>query len=225
MTVVRVLTYNILLGGRRGQPLYDVLRTVAPDVLLVNEIPKRPVVSRRDCRRLAARVGLHYVDGGRSAGSNFVAVGHGTGVKSSAAVVLPQPFGQPRRGIASAQLRIEGRLLGVVSCHLSLDDARRRVEVERVVAVARSLRGPVVVAGDLNESPDGPAWAALRSAGFVDHGDRSWRTFPADRPEKRLDALLVRGDARILTHGDPGLPADLLARASDQRPVLAKLAL
>ncbi|MEO5710457.1 MAG: endonuclease/exonuclease/phosphatase family protein, partial [Nocardioidaceae bacterium] len=212
-------------GGRRGQPLYDVLRAVAPDVLLVNESPKRPLVGRRDCRRLALKAGLRYVDGGRSAGSNVVAVASGIGVKSSEAVVLPQPFGQPRRGIVSAQLRIEGRLLGVVSCHLSLDAARRRIEVHRVIEVARSLRGPVVVAGDLNERPDGPAWEELRVAGFVDHGDRSWRTFPADRPEKRLDALLVRGDVRILTHGDPGLPADLLARASDHRPVLATLEL
>lgn len=225
MTRVRVMTYNILLGGRRGQPLYDVLRAVAPDVLLVNESPKRPLFSRRDCRRLAARVGLHYVDGGRSAGSNVVAVASGIGVKSSGAVVLPQPFGAPRRGIVSAQLRVGGRLLGVVSCHLSLDADRRRVEVARVVEVARSLRGPVVVAGDLNEPPDGPSWSTLRAAGFADNGDRSWRTFPADRPGKRLDALLLRGEATVLSHGDPGIDPHRLAAASDHRPVLAVLEL
>jgi endonuclease/exonuclease/phosphatase family metal-dependent hydrolase len=225
VTLVRVMTYNILLGGRRGQPLYDVLRAVAPEVLLVNESPKRPLLAGRDCRRLAAKGGMRYVVGGRSAGSNMVAVATGVGVKSSSAVVLPQPFGQPRRGIASAQLHVEGRLLGVVSCHLSLDPQRRRVEVARVVEVARSLRGPVVVAGDLNERPDGPSWTALRAAGFVDVGDRSWRTFPSDLPEKRLDALLVRGEARVLSHGDPGVDPDLLARASDHRPVLAVLEL
>lgn len=225
MTLVRVMTYNILLGGRRGRPLYDVLRTVAPDVLLVNESPKRPLLWHKDCRRLAARAGLRYVDGGRSAGSNVVAVAPGTGVRSSEAVVLPQPFGQPRRGIVSAQLHVEGRLLGVVSCHLSLDAGRRRTEVGRVIEVARSLRGPVVVAGDLNERPDGPAWEALRKAGFTDDGDRTWLTFPADRPEKRLDALLVRGEARVLSHGDPGVDPALLARASDHRPVLAVLEL
>ena len=225
MTVVRVLTYNILLGGRRGQPLYDVLRAVAPDVLLVNESPKRPVLGTRDCRRLAAKVGLRYVAGGRSAGSNVVAVAPGVGVKSGAALVLPQPFGAPRRGIAWAQLHVEGRLLGVVSCHLSLDAERRRGEVARVVEVARSLRGPVVVAGDLNETPGGPSWATLRAAGFVDEGGMRWRTFPSDQPEKRLDALLVRGEARVLSHGDPGLDPELLALASDHRPVLAELEL
>ena len=72
MTLVRVMTYNILLGGRRGQPLYDVVRAVAPDVLLVNEGPKRPVLDGRDCRRLAGRLGLRYVVGGRAAGGNLV---------------------------------------------------------------------------------------------------------------------------------------------------------
>jgi endonuclease/exonuclease/phosphatase family metal-dependent hydrolase len=82
---------------------------------------------------------------------------------------------------------------------------------------------PVVVAGDLNERPDGPSWERLREAGFVDHGDREWRTFPADRPDRRIDALLVRGGARVPHHGDPGVPEELLAAASDHRPVLAVL--
>ena len=44
MTKLDVMTYNILLGGRRGQPVRDVVRAVAPDVLLVNECPKTPVL-------------------------------------------------------------------------------------------------------------------------------------------------------------------------------------
>ena len=41
VATVRVMTYNILLSGRRGAPLHDLVRTVAPDVLMVNEAPKR----------------------------------------------------------------------------------------------------------------------------------------------------------------------------------------
>ena len=96
-------------------------------------------------------------------------------------------------------------------------------EVDRVIAVARRLRGPVVVAGDLNEPPDGPSWQRLRQAGFVDHGSKKWRTFPADQPEKRIDALLVRGDVTVVAHGDPGVRDELLAAGSDHRPVLAVL--
>lgn len=223
MTLLRVLTYNILLGGVRGQPLYDVVRAVAPDVLLVNECPKRPLLWRGDCRRLTERWHLRYVDGGRPAGSNLIAVAAGVGVKSTHVEVLPQPFGEPRRGIAAAQLRVQGRLVGVVSCHLSLDRMRRMSETARVIEVAEGLRGAVVVAGDFNEPPDGPCWALLRRVGFVDQGSARWRTFPAEDPQRRIDALLVRGAADLLHHGDPGVDPVLLAAASDHRPVLAEI--
>lgn len=226
MTHIRLATYNILLGGRRGSPLHEAVRRLEADVLLVNESPKLPLLWRRRCARLLEQWGLRYVAGGRPAGSNLVAVGPGVAVKSAGAERLRQPLFKPRRGIAWAQLRVEGRLLGVVVCHLSLDPGSRLREVQRVLEVASGLRGPVVVAGDLNEPPRGPSWQRLRDAGFADHGSGAWRTFPADRPEARIDALLVRGTtARVVSHGDPGLPEGLLGAASDHRPVVAELEL
>ena len=223
MTLLRVMTYNILMGGRRGSALHGVVRAVDPDVLLVNESPKRPLLWRRDCMRLADRWDLEYVVGGRPAGSNMIVARREVGVKSALAERLAQPLFEPRRGIATAQLRVEGRLVGVVACHLSLDQERRRGEVQRVVEVASGLRGPVVVAGDLNEKPDGPSWRLLEQAGFVDHGSREWRTFPAEQPDRRIDALLVRGGVTVLHHGSVKVADDLLAAASDHRPVLAEL--
>ena len=223
MTRLRVMTYNILLGGRRGEPLDRVVRSIAPDVLLVNECPKNPLVWKRDCLRLCRRWGMRYVVGGRPSGSNMIAVSGRVGVKTTHHEVLPQPRFQPRRGIAAAQLRIAGQLVGVVSCHLSLDRDRRLREARRVLFWAEGLRGPVVVAGDLNEPPSGRTWDLFREAGFADHGSRKWRTFPSEDPRRRIDALLVRGDARVLSHGDPGVDAGLLAAASDHRPVVAEL--
>ena len=212
------MTYNIFMGGRRGRALNEVVREAAPDVLLVNESPKQWFFWKRQCLRLADAWGLRFVTGGRPAGSNLIAVAPGIAVKKAGSEVLRQPLFQPRRGIAWAQLRVQGHLVGVVSCHLSLDRDRRVAEVRRVLAVARGLRGPVVVAGDLNEGPDGPSWQVLREAGFVDHGSRQWLTFPAEEPEKRIDALLVRGAADVARHGDPGVPEELLAAGSDHRP-------
>jgi endonuclease/exonuclease/phosphatase family metal-dependent hydrolase len=217
------MTYNIFMGGRRGRALDEVVREVAPGVLLVNESPKQWLVWKRQCLRLCDAWGLRFVTGGRPAGSNMIAVAPGIVVKKTGSEVLPQPLFQPRRGIAWAQLRIDGRLVGVVSCHLSLDRDRRAREVRRVLAIAKTLRGPVVVAGDLNEGPDGPSWRALREAHFVDHGSSKWPTFPAEVPEKRIDALLVRGVVDVVSHGDPGVPEELLAAGSDHRPVLAVL--
>jgi endonuclease/exonuclease/phosphatase family metal-dependent hydrolase len=226
VTRIRVATYNILMGGRRGTAVHEVVRRLEADVLLVNESPKQPLLWKRRCRALAERWGMRYVAGGRPAGSNLVLAGPAVAVKSAGSEKLRQPWFQPRRGIAWAQLRVEGRLLGVVSCHLSLDRERRLREVERILAVASRLRGPVVLAGDLNEPPRGPSWQRLRDAGFVDHGDNTWPTFPADAPETRIDALLVRGSsARVRAHGDPSVPDGLLRAASDHRPVRADLEL
>jgi endonuclease/exonuclease/phosphatase family metal-dependent hydrolase len=226
-TTLRVATYNIWMGGRGGAELDRAVRALDADVLLVNESPKVPLLWRSRCRRLADRWGRRFVVGGRPAGSNMILVRDGmVAVRSSGSARLRQPLFQPRRGIAWAQLRHRGRLFGVVCCHLSLDRERRLDETERVLEVVGRLRGPVVLAGDLNEPPRGPAWQRLRAAGFVDHGGDDWPTFPADAPTKRIDALLVRGAARPLRHGRPDgddLDETLLGRASDHRPVLAEL--
>lgn len=223
MPSVRVMTYNIWMGGRRGSLLDQAVREAAPDVLLVNETPKTPLRWRHRCLQLAEEWGMRYVAGGRNAGSNMILVRTGIAVKSTYVTKVPQPLFQPRRGIAAAQLRVNGLLFGVVSCHLSLDPERRQVEVEQVIDVARRLRGTVVVAGDLNEGPGGPSWRRLREAGYVDHGSNRWRTFPAEAPAKRIDALLVRGGARVVHHGDPGVDEALQAQASDHRAVMTAI--
>ena len=226
MTRIRVATYNILMGGRRGSVLHEVVRRMRPDVLLVNESPKRPLLWKRQCRQLSDQWGLRCVAGGRPAGSNLIAVGPRVVVKTAGEERLRQPLFQPRRGIAWAQLRVDGRLMGVVSCHLSLDRDRRLTEVRRIIEIASMLRGPVIVGGDLNERPGGPSWKRLRDAGFRDPGSDEWLTFPAEAPTARIDALLVRGTtAKVLSHGDPGVPEELLRAASDHRPVLAEIEL
>jgi endonuclease/exonuclease/phosphatase family metal-dependent hydrolase len=221
VTRVRVATYNILMGGRNGEPLYDVIRAMAPDVLLVNESPKWPLIWRLRCRRLADAWGMRLVAGGRPAGSNMIVVSERVQIERAGAERIRQPLFQPRRGIAWAQLRIGEQILGVVCCHLGLNRKRRARGVERVLEAASRLQGPVIVGGDLNEPPDGPSWRRLGDAGFVDHGDDGWPTFPASAPVARIDALLVRGDVAVLRHGDPGVPRGLLAQASDHVPVLA----
>ena len=217
------MTYNIFMGGRKGALLHEVVRGAAPDVLLVNESPKLPFLWKRQCLRLADKWGMTCVGGGRKAGSNMITVGPDVRVKSVHTEVFDVPLFKPRRGVVAAQLRKDGQLFGAVACHLSLTREQRAEEVEKVIEIANRLRGPVVLGGDLNEKPNGKSWQRFRDAGFVDHGSNQWRTFPAEDPETRIDALLVRGRATALHHGDPGVPIELQKRASDHRGVLAVL--
>ena len=225
MTLVRVMTYNILMGGRNGFALHRVIRETAPEVLLVNESPKTPFLWKRRALHLADAWSMSYVVGGRSAGSNMITAAATVGVKARGAEVIDQPLFQPRRGIAWAQLSVQGRLLGVLCCHLSLERQRRLREAERVIRAAERLRGPVVIGGDLNETPDGPVWQRLARAGYVDHGSSGDLTHPAETPTKRIDALLVRGNADVLQHGLPDVDRRLLSAASDHLPLVATLRL
>jgi endonuclease/exonuclease/phosphatase family metal-dependent hydrolase len=217
------MTYNIWQGGKQGAWLHRAVRDADPDILLVNECPKLPILGARRCRELARAWGLEYVAGGRDGGGNMIAVRAGLTVRSHHTARIPQPCLQPIRGLVTVQVDVGGQPLGLVACHLSLDARRRRREVERVVAAAGRLTGAVVVGGDLNEPPGQPCWRRLEEAGYVDHGSAAWRTYPTPVPVKRIDALVVRGPVQVVSHGDPEVEPRLLARASDHLPVLAEL--
>lgn len=219
MPSVRVLTYNIA-GARRRSALGDVVRAVAPDVLVVNETPKLPLVWRWQCARLAAEWRLVRAAGGRDAGSNMICLSPRVQLLGSSARRLGQPLFAPRRGVVSAQCAVDGMQFGVVGVHLSLFAERRVAEAEQAVLAAHALRGPVILCGDLNEPPGRSAWRALHAAGFVDFGADAKMTFTSTDPVKRIDAVLVRG-AGVSSYGVPDVGTEALGAASDHCPVQA----
>ena len=223
MTAVLAMTYNVH-GGRHRRELARVVRSVGPDVLVANESPKLPLLWRWQCERLARDWGMRYVAGGRSAGSNLLVASARVEVLDTRAWRVPQPLFHPRRGIVTAQLRVGSVVFGFVGCHLSLRPGSRRREVELVIEAADALTEPVVVAGDLNERPGGHCWTRLLAAGFTDAGAASGPTFPAARPDRRLDAVLVRG-AGVPEQPVAVLDPRLVAAASDHCPVAAWLEL
>lgn len=217
---VRVLAYNIL-GGRASVALRSVVRTVEPDVMVVNESPQIPLVWRWRCPTLARQWELQHIAGGRNAGRNMICAQYHVGVSHTDVQRFSQPRFRPIRGVVSAQLQIDSHPFGLVGCHLSLDATRRLHEVDRVLNAAAGLDGPVILAGDLNEPPSGACWERLRAAGFVDGGERGERTFPSSGAVERIDALLVRGNVHISEHGVPPLQDALLRMASDHLPLVA----
>jgi endonuclease/exonuclease/phosphatase family metal-dependent hydrolase len=223
MPTVTFATYNVY-GGRYRKPLAQVVTAMSPDVLVVNETPKLPLVWRWQCDRLARSWGMRRAAGGRDAGSNMICVSSRVDVADSTARRLEQPPLKPRRGIVTAQCVVEGVEFGVVGVHLSLLAESRPTEAAAALADASRLRGPLILCGDFNERPDGPCWQAFREAGFVDHADAEAFTSQALTPHKRIDGLLVRG-APVIEHVVPDLGRDLLAVASDHLPVLARIEL
>ena len=222
---ILVMTYNIL-GARHRAALRTLVRQLRPDVLLVNESPKLPMVSKCQCRWLGWQWGLRFLAGGRTAGGNMIMSNSRLMTITASAARIPQPAGQPIRGVVTVQAELGGAPIGIVGCHLSLiAHSRVHEAMDYVLVAADRLDGPVVLAGDLNETPDKPAWQRILDAGFVDHGSAQELTFPAKAPVRRIDAILVRGDVTVLEHRVPDVDSALFVQASDHLPVTALVAM
>lgn len=219
MTSLTIVTYNIH-GGRAPAALARVVAALAPDVLVVNEAPRMPLVGRWRCNRMAAQWGLRRVAGGRDAGQNMLCVSSRVEIRSASARRLRQPLFEPMRGIVTAQCAVNGVEFGVVGVHLSLVTARRPTEAWAAIADAQRLRGPVMVCGDLNEISGHRAWQVFEQAGFADRGRADDSTFSSTDRRKRIDAILVKG-GRVSSHGVPAELEAAYGPASDHCPVRA----
>jgi endonuclease/exonuclease/phosphatase family metal-dependent hydrolase len=178
------MTWNVRSLRDDARGVAQVLREVAPDVVLVQEAP-RLWRWRYKCARLARQAGLVVVTGGRPAAGNLILCSMRVRVLSTRDVLLPRVPQLHLRGAATAVLEVDGRRLSVLGTHLDLDAAAR-------LASARQLRTSSydVIGADVNEEPGGPAWAEL-SAGLVDVAQGLGPTFSVANPRRRIDGLFV----------------------------------
>ncbi|POX52964.1 endonuclease [Streptomyces sp. Ru71] len=228
--LIRVLSYNIRSMRDDTDALARVIRACAPDLVLIQEAP-RFFRWRKKLARLARATDLVILTGGATTTGPAILCDLRATVERTEDVLLPPTPGLHRRGLATAVVRFAGVRLGVVSCHLSLDDDERYTQAGLFLDRLASLGVEHVVAGgDLNERPDGPAFRRV-AEGLQDchavapwGGENTWT--PAD-PYQRIDAIFATKGIEVLGCGVPvGLPGvtqtDLRA-ATDHLPVLAAL--
>lgn len=228
--LLRLVSYNVrdLLDDR--QAMAHVVRTLAPDVLCLQEAPRRWFDAHR-LRRLAAVTGLRLTAGARGSGGTAVLVHPRLRLQQAEAHRLPVAGVFTRtRGYALATVATaDGGQLTAVSVHLPLRRAERLDHCRRLIARLRALSAPPhVVAGDLNEPPGGPSWQVL-TALVHDVGERSpstaGPTYPSSSPRHRIDAVLcspgLAPHALRVAGADDGLAEDLLRSASDHLPLVA----
>jgi endonuclease/exonuclease/phosphatase family metal-dependent hydrolase len=233
--VVRLLSYNVRSLRDDTAALARVIRACAPDVVCVQEAP-RFFRWRAHAARLGRATGLTYVTGGAPSCGTMIMASPRSAVERTEDVILPHTPGLHRRGLATAVLRFGGAApLGVISCHLSLEQTERHQQSGLVLRQLAVLGAPVgVVAGDINERPGGRAFRLLAAEltdawAVVPEGGEF--TFPSHAPVRRIDAVLCTPGVEPIGCGVPG-PASLpgtepddLRRATDHLPVLATLRL
>lgn len=223
-STLRVATYNLRALKDDTAAAAEVIRTISPDVLLIQEAPRNPI-STYAITALARQSGLFWSGRTRLAAGTTLMTGLKIDDGDSVDRALKVGLRENPRGYTLAQVRSPGRpRVAVVSIHLSLD-ADQRMRHTRTILAELSAElpqdQPLVIAGDINEGPEGQAWGELAARLEVVSADQP--TFPAAEPHRRIDAIFSRGHHSV-TPGDSSiLDPTLVARASDHVPVWVDL--
>ncbi|PWJ24836.1 endonuclease/exonuclease/phosphatase family metal-dependent hydrolase [Branchiibius hedensis] len=217
--VVRVASYNIHALKNDRAALHRVVQAIAPDVLLLQEVPRHPLSSHR-IAALAADFGLTWSGGSRGGTSTAVMTSLRVDEQAAWRASLPTPrFSEPR-GYAVVQVALPGfQPLTAVGTHFGLPAADRAAQSAALVARLRRIRGPLVVGGDVNERAGGPVWHQLGAILRAVPGASN--TFPAAVPDRQIDAFWSSPDLQVQAV-DPatcGTPSDRV-RASDHLPIV-----
>ncbi|WP_328317041.1 endonuclease/exonuclease/phosphatase family protein [Streptomyces sp. NBC_00388] len=225
--VVRVLSYNIRSMRDDEKALARVIRACDPDLVLIQEAP-RFFRWRKAAARLAAATDLVTLGGGATAAGPLLLCSLRATVERTEDVLLPRTPGLHQRGFATAVVRIGGARLGVLSCHLSLRSDERRTQAGLLLDRLGAMDVPhAVVAGDLNERPEGRSFGRLAAALQDCWTAKPWggeHTYPAAGPDRRIDAVFATQGVEVLGCGVPqDIPEADLRAASDHLPVLAAL--
>lgn len=223
MTDIRVLSYNIRALRDDADAVSAVMRACAPDIVCVQEAP-RFFRWRSKRAAIARKAGLVVATADQPAGL-MILVSMRTQVVSRSFRLLSKAPSLHQRGVCSATVRVGGVELVAASVHLSLDTDERQRHLPELWAALPSARESLVVAGDVNEGPDGPVWrelsAELRDAWAV-AGSGPGNTFSAASPHKRIDGVFVgTGFDIVECRAVDDVPG--VERASDHLPVLAVL--
>ncbi|MFF7180631.1 endonuclease/exonuclease/phosphatase family protein [Streptomyces sp. NPDC008121] len=223
--VVRVLSYNVRSQRDDEDALARVIRACAPDLVFVQEAP-RFFRWRKHAARLAAKCDLYVLSGGATAAGPLLMCSLRATVERTEDVLLPLTPGQHRRGLATAVVRFGAARVGLISCHLSLREEERYAQAGMVLDRVAAMGAPhTIVAGDLNERPEGRSFTRLAKELRDGWQVAPWggeRTFPPGDPYQRIDAILATPGVEFLGCGVPtGLPEADLRAATDHLPVLA----
>ncbi|SDO84677.1 Metal-dependent hydrolase, endonuclease/exonuclease/phosphatase family [Pedococcus dokdonensis] len=215
MSTMRVASYNLKDFTLDRHAAARVVRAIDPDVLCLQEVPRRLLATWR-VSAFAAECGMFWSGRHRGSGGTTVFTSLRVQVSESRHHRLRVAALQRTRGYAVARVGPAGHQPVVVaSVHLSLDaDERERHAGQILESLAGG--GPVLLAGDLNEGKTGKAWRLFASP--LRLISPTTPTYPARAPHKVLDVIFGSPDLVVAPHRAVDLDDADLAAASDHRP-------
>lgn len=222
MRRLRVVAWNVH-GFRAGaRRLAQALEQARPDVAFLNEVD----YSGMRLRRFARAVGMRGVSGLRlwRPVPNALLVRPPWRLVSHGLVRLPRKGPTIRRGAVVAMLGRAGLRVTAAAAHLGLSERERLLHAEALTDALAAQAGPILIGGDLNEGPDGPAasWLADRYwDAFATAGEGDGLTFPAAAPRARIDYVFASAGVTV----ERAWVATAAGTLSDHLPVLAEVTL
>lgn len=222
MTGLRVVSYNV--HGLRDDraALREVVRGLAPDVLLVQEAPRR-LSWRRRCAALARDLGLVVAEGGSPGLGNLILTDLRVSVSRTWCVRFPLTPGRHLRGAAIARCEVAGVPFLVAGTHLATDPVERPTQAGLLREALVGVDEPVVIGGDLNDQPGSETWKTVADGLTVAGGADPAPTYPCADPRRRIDGVFVDPRVQVRRYEVADTPA--ARRASDHFPVVADLRL
>lgn len=231
---LRIVTYNIhhsrgMDGAVDLARTADVLRSLAPDLVALQEVDDRAARSGGvdQAAELGRQLGMHAAFGSFM---DFQGGRYGMAILSryplAEVVPLRLPDGHEPRVALVAHIRLPtDEILTVVNVHFDWveDDTFRFAQVQAVADYLRGLRNPFVLLGDFNDQPGSRThrlFSELAKEAVKPETDRF--TFSSTDPAVEIDAVFTAPAPRW-THGEVRVHDEPVA--SDHRPVSALLLL
>ncbi len=239
--LIRVMTYNIQSGHGNLDGTVAAIHAEAPDIVALQEVDvhwadrsafadQAALLGER--LRMEVRFARIYRipntdatkpprEFGVALLSRFPIVSwrNDTITRLSTQDVNPRP--EPAPGLLEAEINAHGTMIRVFNTHLDYraDPGVRRQQVTEMLRAIGERPVPTIVFGDMNAPPTAAelrpllerlhdTWPAANGPGL---------TYPADKPEKRIDYVLVSPHFRVRRAVVPE------SQASDHRPVVVDL--
>ncbi|MDK2811146.1 MAG: hypothetical protein PWR27_1855 [Petroclostridium sp.] len=224
---LKLMTYNIRHGVGIDNKLdlgrvIDTIKRAGPDIIALNEVDHlmlRSQMQKQD-QMIAESLGYNVVYGYTiSRGSKYGnALVTKYPVKSSTNHQLPGDRTTEPRGLIEAELDIDGKTIKVMVTHLSTQDQERPRQVEFIEKKLKETKGPKILMGDFNARPLSDEVRRISKV-MKDSAGKEYNTFPANKPNVRIDYIFVSDEIDIKSS------KPIESQASDHMPVVAEVVL
>ena len=229
------MTYNILSGRNLARDLNleysaTVIREVQPDFVNLNEVRNHtqdigPINQAYELGRITGYYPIfsRAIDyGGGEYGNAFLSR---LPMLSSEIIHIPDPeirisgHNYEHRCIQRIVLLAGEQPITIFGTHFGLAPNEQENAVQLLLDLIAKETNPVLVMGDLNAEPDTPVVKPLFDALTDTCAGSGILTFPSDKPEIKIDHILLKGNWQLLSI------RCLDTQNSDHRPLIAELEL